>query len=117
MEDVMTKKLSRTNDWMERAFIDTRNPHKLVIVAKADCQPTHRELRAKLFTLAAEFERRTLDQYKWIIIVDGIAHYGQGRKAMSISIELSENGMDEFYAAEGLIQDIACELGSSTFIL
>lgn len=108
-------KIPTTNAWMETCFPQKENPHKLIIVAKPGAR--HRELKAKLFILAAEMERRTPDRYKWCINVDGVAHYGNDRKAMSIHIELGDESMDEFYAAEGLIQDLACELGNSTLIL
>lgn len=106
------------NNWIEEILIPQDNPHKLLVIVKAGPnQMSHRQLRAKLFKLAAEFELRTPEAFKWIINVDGIAHYGQGRKAMSIHIELGEDSMDEFYVAEGLVQDIALELERHTLLI
>ena len=106
------------NNWIDAVLIPDTDPHKLLIIVKAGPQqPPHRELRAKLLLIAAEFERRTDARFEWSINIGDIVHYGAGRKAMSIRIELGHETMDEFYSAEGLVQEIAHDLERRTFLV
>jgi len=104
------------NDWIKQVLIPRDNPHKLMIIVRAANQrdlrrnPTHRQLRAALFMLAAECELRCPKEFTGVVCVGDVSHYGNGEIAMTLFIATGADSMEEFYTAEGVIQDVAVDL-------
>jgi hypothetical protein len=109
----VTKKMSvpRANSWV----IATDVQHlRLRILIDGQAMPSYREQHARLYTLAAELERRS-EGRPWILILQPAELAGGDKRQIGIRIETATDSPSEAEAAFDLLTQIATEIDRDLF--
>lgn len=100
------------NNWIKNVCCPI--PTALDIIVKAESTLSSRELKARLYRLAAELECRSVDQ-EWIVNVGHVSHAGSDRRRMGVSLELAYDSEVEQHAAEELLAAVKMDINVGLF--
>jgi hypothetical protein len=108
-----TKKMSvpGANSWVIATDVAQL---RLRILIDGKTMPIYREQHARLYTLAAELERRS-EGHAWVLILQPAELAGGDKCQMGIRIETATDSPSEAEAAFGLLKQIAMEIDRHLF--
>lgn len=102
------------NDWIKHTCLPL--PNVLAIVVKAgETQPSLRQLKQRLFKLAAELEALSEGE-DWIINVGHVSHSGRGELTMTVNIEAATDYPHEAERIETLLKRMSRQISCDVFL-